>query len=335
MRFFAAVMNKPLRRPERFPSPSQFPHPRRAMKTMVCALSLLGIPALPSMLPAQEQFFDSHGVRIHFVTKGSGTPVVLLHGRGESAGSWLANGVFQELARDHHVIAFDSRAHGTSGRPHDPALYGREMALDVVRLLDHLQIFQAHVIGYSMGAMITAQLLTLHPERCVSAVLGGGAGRLQWGEKEDRFYEQAAREAEQWGFSPSISMLIAPPGTPPMSEEEIARRSALERAKPGNDGKALAALTRSFRDQAITSAQAAAVKVPTLGIVGADDPMLNDLKKLQEIRPAMPLVVINDATHGGNRDVRRRPEFIAAIRKFISDVESGSYSPSGPSTPRG
>jgi pimeloyl-ACP methyl ester carboxylesterase len=287
---------------------------------------LLGLAAIlilsPMLNAAPEQSFVSNGVRIHFATKGSGMPIVLIHGRGESLDSWMANGVFQELAKDHHVIALDCRAHGTSGRPHDPAQYGREMALDVVRLLDHLQIFQAHVIGYSMGAMIASQLITLHPDRFVSAVLGGGAGRLQWTGEDEKFYEQAAHEAEQYGFSPSISLRIAPPGTPPMTAEEIAKRSAIELAKPGADGKALAAMTRSFRDQVITPAQAAAVRLPTLGIAGAEDPMVNELKKLQGYRPSMPLIVIEGATHGGTRDVRKRPEFVAAVRKFISQVEA-------------
>lgn len=292
------------------------------MLLLIRFLFVLGILAIPSLLPAEEQSFNSNGVRIHFVTKGSGMPIVLIHGRTGSTETWMSNGVFQELAKDHHVIAIDCRAHGTSGRPHDPAQYGREMALDVVRLLDHLQIFQAHVIGYSMGAMITSQLLTLHPERCVSAVLLAGAGRLEWTETEERFYEQIAREEEKLGFSPSLTKRLAPSGTPDLTAEEIAMRSAVALSNPKNDPKAMAALTRSFRDQVIAPEKAAAVKVPTLGIVGSEDPtMLRQLKKLQEYRPAMPLVVIDGAKHG---DVSKRPEFLAAVKKFISDAASGT-----------
>jgi pimeloyl-ACP methyl ester carboxylesterase len=292
------------------------------MPLPISFLVLIGILALPAMLPAQEQSFVSNGVRIHFATKGSGMPIVLVHGRNGSIDTWMSNGVFQELARDHHVIALDCRAHGTSGRPHDPAQYGREMALDIVRLLDHLQIFQAHVIGYSMGAIITSQLLTLHPERCVSAVLLAGAGRLEWDETEERFFEQMAREEEQFGFSPSLAKRLAPSGTPDLTKEEIAQRSAVALANPKNDSKAIAALTRAARDQVITPAKAAAVKVPTLGIVGSEDPsMLRQLKKLKEYRPSMPLIVIDGAKHG---DVSRRPEFLAEVRKFIAQVEAGS-----------
>jgi len=73
---------------------------------------------------------------------------------------WITSGLLHKLARTHCVIAFDVRGHGKSGKPHDSAAYGPEMAWDVVRLLDHLAIAKAHVIGYSMGAHIVARLLT-------------------------------------------------------------------------------------------------------------------------------------------------------------------------------
>ena len=52
------------------------------------------------------------------------------------------------------LIALDCRGHGKSDKPHDPAEYGPEMAADVVRLLDHLRIEKAHLLGYSSGAFI-------------------------------------------------------------------------------------------------------------------------------------------------------------------------------------
>jgi pimeloyl-ACP methyl ester carboxylesterase len=123
-------------------------------------------PAAPA-----DQFFDSAGVRIRYVEQGSGPAVVLMHGySGTLDRHFIANGVFASLAKDHRVIAMDLRGHGKSGKPHDPAAYGEQMSRDVVRLLDHLKIQRAHVVGYSLGAMIAGRLATLHPERLLGVV---------------------------------------------------------------------------------------------------------------------------------------------------------------------
>ena len=81
---------------------------------------------------------------------------------------FIANGVFANLATDYRAIAIDLRGHGKSGKPHDPKAYGDEMARDVVRLLDHLKIQRAHVLGYSLGAMIAGRFATMNPERLIS-----------------------------------------------------------------------------------------------------------------------------------------------------------------------
>ena len=74
------------------------------------------------------------------------------------------------------MLAFDLRGHGHSGKPHDARAYD-EIALDVIRLLDHVRIEKTHVVGYSLGGIIVAKLLTTHPERFERAVIGGAAYR--------------------------------------------------------------------------------------------------------------------------------------------------------------
>jgi pimeloyl-ACP methyl ester carboxylesterase len=77
------------------------------------------------------------------------------------------------LAEGYLVIAMDVRDHDGPGKPKEDEAYGAEMMADVVRLLDHLNIQKAHVVGYSMGGMITMKLLTRHPDRVRSEILGG------------------------------------------------------------------------------------------------------------------------------------------------------------------
>jgi pimeloyl-ACP methyl ester carboxylesterase len=136
--------------------------------------------ALPAAVQAQTgaaQSFDSNGVQIAYADRGRGAPVVLLHGyTGTYARHWEAPGVMQALeTAGYRVVAMDCRGHGQSGKPSDPAQYGIEMVNDVVRLLDHLKIERAHIVGYSMGGAIASQLLVRHPGRLLTiTVLGSG-----------------------------------------------------------------------------------------------------------------------------------------------------------------
>lgn len=281
-------------------------------------VAILCLLLIPGTGFAQDRFFDSNGVRIRYVEQGRGDVIVLIHGNGSSLNSWVDSGVLPNLAKNYRVVALDARGHGQSGKPHDVQAYGPEMGLDVLRLLDHLGIQRAHVIGYSMGAHITAQLLTSHPERFITATLGGAAGRFRWSREEADRTEQEASEKEQECVSRSQIFRLAAVGQPKPSEEQIKKLSAACMADPGQDRFALAALARANKDQVITAAEVAAVTVPTLGVVGTLDGYLVDFKELKRLRPALTLVVIDGATHGGDRGAMRRPEFIAAVREFIS-----------------
>ena len=128
--------------------------------------------------PLADRFFTSNGVRLRYVEDGKGAdPVVLLHDRGSSVEEqWIATGIMPSLVRQDifRVIALDLRGHGKSDKPPSPAI-DEEMARDVERLLTHLDIRRAHVVGYGLGANIAAKLATLHPERFITLVLAGGA----------------------------------------------------------------------------------------------------------------------------------------------------------------
>src|SRR5688572_14555099 len=127
-----------------------------------------------------DRFFDSNGVQIRYVQQGAGAPVVLLHGyTGTLDRHFVANGVFAAIAKDHRAIAMDLRAHGKSGKPHDPKTYGDELAKDVVRLLDHLKIQRAHIVGYSLGAILAGRLIVTDPERLASVAFIGAHPRRE------------------------------------------------------------------------------------------------------------------------------------------------------------
>ncbi len=121
-------------------------------------------------------YFDHDGLRLAFRQEGEGEPVLLIHGFASSSlVNWVSPGWFRTLTEaGYRVVAIDDRGHGLSDKPHDPAAYTPTlMAGDAAALLDHLGIEKAHVMGYSMGARITAFLASERPEKVHSAVFGG------------------------------------------------------------------------------------------------------------------------------------------------------------------
>lgn len=259
--------------------------------------------------------FDSGGVLIHYVEQGAGAPVVLVHSyAGDLASQWVDTGAMAVLAQRFRAIAFDCRGHGGSGKPHDPAAYGVQMAVDVVRLLDHLGLDRAHIVGYSMGAHIVAQLLTLAPERFLSATLGGGTGRRHWSDAQERQAQIEADEMER-GSLDSQMLRLWPPDEPPPSADFIAESSSAFLA--GKDRRALAAVRRSNAGQVIATESLAHVRVPVLGIVGAEDPYCASYEELREVVPQLQLVVIEGAGHAA---AAGRRDFVEALMSFLPAV---------------
>ena len=137
------------------------------------ALFALGCEKGAAAAPTSASF-DANGVKIAYTVRGHGEPVVLIHG-WLSCGwiNWDLPGITDLLAKDHQVITLDMPGHGLSDKPTKEEAYGPELVEDVVRLMDHLKIKKAHIVGYSMGGIIAAKLAAKYPDRVLSAVLGG------------------------------------------------------------------------------------------------------------------------------------------------------------------
>ena len=134
---------------------------------------LIVCPLAPKLALAADDVFDSNGVNIRYVTEGEGDPVVLIHGWMADSSMWGADAARNtklEPQEGLRLIALDCRGHGKSDKPHEQEKYGAEMAADVVRLLDHLKIEKAHLIGYSSGAFIAGKVAATHPDRVLSIV---------------------------------------------------------------------------------------------------------------------------------------------------------------------
>jgi pimeloyl-ACP methyl ester carboxylesterase len=228
------------------------------------------------------QTFSSDGVRIAFSDEGQGDPVVLIHGFASSVRyNWREPGWIALLVRSgFRVIAIDNRGHGESEKLYNPKDYGvAPMAEDTRRLLDHLGLKRADVMGYSMGARISAFLAVTHPERVRSAVFAGLAGNMV---------------RPMAGTGPIAHALEAE--SIDAVTNATARTFRAFADKTGGDLKALAACIRGSREP-ITREMVAAIACPVLVVAGSDDVIAGPADDLAKLIPGARALTVPRRDH--------------------------------------
>jgi pimeloyl-ACP methyl ester carboxylesterase len=220
------------------------------------------------------QFFDSHGVRIAYIDvppeAGHGDPILLIHGFASNhAVNWVNTLWVTTLTRaGFRVVAFDNRGHGRSEKLHRPEDYDSSiMAGDAARLLDHLGIGRADVMGYSMGARIAAHLAIIDPRRIRSLLLGGLGIRLVHGVGLPLNIADAMEAFSLEDLDDPTQRMF---------------RAFAEQTK--SDLKALAACIRGSR-QTLSEEEVARIAAPTLIAVGTADTVAGPARELAELMP--------------------------------------------------
>lgn len=281
----------------------------RPHSTLLLALSALTLPsAAIAQQRRSEVFTTADGVKMHYLVQGSGPPLLLLHGFALSARlNWVDPGALDTLAAAFTVIVPDLRGHGESDKPQDPAAYGTHFVDDLLGLLDHLRIQAAHVAGYSMGGLITLNLIATHPERVRSAVLGGAGwaapggppppGIIAWLASLDR----AAREHS------SVAEALRPPNQPQLP-------AAIVEQLDRNDPLALIAVLKSAGAIAVAEGDVRAIRVPIHAVVGENDVGARaNVDALARLVPQLTVTIIPGTDH---RTAIHHPLLAAAIRDF-------------------
>ena len=239
--------------------------------------------------------FHNGTVEIAYLDEGDGDPIVLVHGFASTKDvNWVYPTWVSLLRQDgRRVIALDNRGHGSSAKLYDPEDYRiGAMASDVRALLDHLAIPCADLMGYSLGARISALLALDAPDRVRCAIFGG------------------------------LGMTLVAGGGP---GENVARALEAESADQVTDP--MARTFRVFADQTrsdrrgsrglMTRKEASAISVPVLIAVGTTDAIAGSAHGLAEIIPGSQVLDIPDRDH--MRAVGDRV-YKAGVLEFLSRI---------------
>ncbi len=233
-------------------------------------------------------FFQSDGFDLAYFQQSASSEaekketVLLVHGfASNSHMNWIDRGWFTCLTdAGYNVVSFDNRGHGSSEKPHDMESYGSHlMAGDVNELCKHLKLDKVHLMGYSMGARISAFVTMQHPSILRSVTFAGMGYNMVRGIGNP---EPIARALEAEKASDVKN---------PAAKNF---RDFAEQTK--SDLKALAACIRSTRVP-VTAESLAEIKVPALVAVGTTDVIAGKGDKLAELIPGAQHLPIPDRDH--------------------------------------
>ena len=124
--------------------------------------------------PPAGQFLEVGGVRLHYVERGSGAPLVLLHGNGSMIQDFESSGLIDLAARNYRVIVFDRPGFGHSDRPRNVVWTPAAQAELINSALERLGVSHAIVLGHSWGASVAVALALKYPRLVQGLVLASG-----------------------------------------------------------------------------------------------------------------------------------------------------------------
>jgi len=239
----------------------------------------------------------SDGVPLAYHEVGEGRPVLLLHGLfSDAVMNWIRFGHAERIAaRGFRVIMPDLRAHGQSGRPHEPDHYPQGvLARDVRELIARLGLAEFDLGGFSLGARTTVEAVGegLKPRR---AMLGGAGleGLRNWKRRKDFFveaielFDRAQRGDPHWL---SIQFMKS------QKVDRVASRLLLD----------------SFEDAFLAWLQA--FTMPTLVVCGSEDDDNGSAEELVNVMPDADFVEVP----GTHMSSVTKPEFGEAIASFLA-----------------
>jgi len=241
----------------------------------------------------------SDGVELAYHEVGEGRPVILLHGLFSDAQmNWIKFGHAARIATDgRRVIMPDLRAHGASGKPHDPANYPSDILVrDLRELIAHLGLTDFDLGGFSLGSRTTIDAVSngVRPGKAILA--GTGVDVLTNWERRCRFFVDAIEQFDD-----------ARRGDPHWLSIQFMRTMKVDR-------DAAALLLKALGNHPDPEQALAAFAMPTLVVCGSEDDENGSARQLSEMLPKARY----EEVPGTHMSSVTKPELGEAIARFLA-----------------
>jgi pimeloyl-ACP methyl ester carboxylesterase len=263
-----------------------------------------------------------NGNTVHYLVRGEGPDVVLIHGITSTMAVWFS-GVLPVLSRDYRVTVYDLRGHGYSSMT--PTGYtSADMAGDLLALMDHLKIDRARLVGHSFGGSIALHAALLQPERVQGAVVSDtGIACLRhlrriddwpgWSMWKDQL---EAHGITREGFTDDPEQIIR-------RSFKIPRQFGMRKGEPRGTRRLEkrideTAVVKEFREVAgLTEERLTEIATPVLAMYGDTSPYRDMVNRLAGLLPHCHWEVLKG---GGHFLLLQLPEvFVQLMAAFLRD----------------
>ena len=277
-----------------------------------------------------------NGINLYYEASGSGYPLLFCHEFAGDYRSWEPQ--VRYFSRRYRCITYNARGYPPSDVPENVSAYSQMQAVeDIVGLMRHLQLAEAHLVGLSMGGYAVLHFGLHYPAMARSLVVGGcGYGSVATERaKFQQDVEQTARRIEREGMHAMAAFYSRGPtrvqfiDKDPRGWQEFAEQLAEHSAR----GAAMTFRGVQAQRPSVFELEAhmQQLQVPTLIITGdEDEPCLEPALFMKRTIPTAGLVVLPKSGHTIN--LEEPDAFNRAVSDFLTAVEAGKWGPRNPAS---
>ncbi len=234
-----------------------------------------------------------NGINLHYESYGNGVPLVLAYGLGGNTSMWA--GQIEAFAAHYRLILWDPRGHGQSDSPPRREQYGLQISAEDLRgLLDYLHIDRAYIGGQSMGGGIAARFAVTYPDRVATLLIidSASASGLRISAAMRAMREKTMELAETQGMAAVADYVItANPNLRTQAEASPAARQRLRQMFLDLNPTGYAHTIRAMLTETFPTEQLATLTMPTLVLVGDEDPALDAARWTYQQIPGAHLII--------------------------------------------